>query len=387
MSSDDDSGIGSSPLKRVKLRATINSDSESEPTPGCSNWRDETTAAVAKKNVYRRIQFHESDNDTDSEEELGSGHEPTSKRKLRRSSRLKNTTHENDEKTRNVEKEKRKGAKKSSRLRNLSNENDDETEEDQKKEARRSQRNRMSAEKEKRFKSLERLSAKRAGKKLFDDEQRDEAVENDNASATYDDSSELSSCEDQAYYVERAPIVAMYPGKCRLLSCSDRIVVDSTKIIGVWFEDDPSQEKIAWICARHEYLDFEDEAKENAKLDDLERTQSDEEFIDDPEPDEGDTNDANDAMDEITQHLRKETPKDLENADQYLNQLGKYQLEVHSWKNKSLYTSEETRYRRNIRNAKFDEGMKDGSERYDPKLENKLLRTSKKRRKKKRSKR
>ena len=92
MSSDDDSGIGSSPLKRVKLRATINSDSESEPSPGCSSWRDEPTIAVVKKNVFRRIQFHESDTDTDSEEELESGHEPASKRKLRRSSRLKSST-------------------------------------------------------------------------------------------------------------------------------------------------------------------------------------------------------------------------------------------------------------------------------------------------------
>ena len=93
MSSDDDSGIGSSPLKRVKLRATINSDSESHPSPGCSSLRDEQlTIAVIKKNVFRRIQFHESDTDTDSEEELESGHEPASKRKLRRSSRLKSST-------------------------------------------------------------------------------------------------------------------------------------------------------------------------------------------------------------------------------------------------------------------------------------------------------
>ena len=65
------------------------------------------------------------------------------------------------------------------------------------------------------------------------------------------------------------------------------------------------------------------------ELDDLERTKSDEEFIDDPE--EGDNSNSVDqnSMDEITKSLRKETPEDIENAKQYMRQLRKYQLEPH----------------------------------------------------------
>ena len=362
MSSDEDSGIGFSPLKRNKVRVTtINSDSESEPTPGCSNWQDEPktySREVIKQTPYRRLRFHESDTDSGEEE----GQEPTYsvKRKPRRSSRLRNAAHETEDKS----------------------------SEDEDKEARRSQRNRISAEKEKRFRSLERLSAKRAGKKISDesddDDERSEYAGNRDTPTIHDDSSEVSSSEeetDRGYRVVAEPFVSKYPGFCRLPSCSNRFVVDVTKIIGVYFDFDLSQEKPAWICAKHEY---EEALDKNDILDDLERTKSDEEFIDDP--DDGDIEDDNshsETLDEITKSLRKETPKDIKNAKKYRSQLRKYQLEVHTWKNKSLYTSPEARYRRNMRSARFDVGMKDGSERYDSELEDKLLRTSKKKRKKK----
>ena len=367
MSTEEDSGIGGSPLKRKKLRVTINSDSESEPIPGCSNWKDEHktySREVVKKTPYKRLRFQESD--TDSEEEVR--HEPTSvRRKPRRSLRLRNASHESDKSS-----------------------------EDEEKEARRSQRNRMSAEKEKRFRSLERLSARRAGKKIpeesDDDEQGSTNAENSDSDTPtiHDDSSEISSSEEETYRgyeVATRTFVSRYQGLCKLPSCSNRFVVDETKVIGVYFDHDLNQEKPAWICAKHEYIDYEEEAEKNAILDDLERTQSDEEFIDDP--DEGDLEDDNsssdidDAMDEIKQSLRKETPKDIENANQYMSQHGKYQLQIRSRENKSLYTCPEARYRRNMRSAKFDVGMKDGSERYDSELENKLLCTSKKKRKKK----
>ena len=48
MLSDDDSGICSSPLKRTYLRAIISSDSESEPSPGCSNVRGQPPNSARK---------------------------------------------------------------------------------------------------------------------------------------------------------------------------------------------------------------------------------------------------------------------------------------------------------------------------------------------------
>ena len=300
--SDDDSGIGSSPLKRTKLRKILSSDSESEPSPGCSNWRDQPP------NSARKL-----DSDTDSGEELEDHQNP----------------------------------------RNPSNEKTNE-----KKEARRSQRNKMSAEKEKRFNSIRRLTAKRAGKRLSEDKSSENEDNSDPSTPTPPpDDSESSSCEDENYHIIVDPIfpkVSQYPGLCRLPSCSDRFEIGITKIIGVYFDNDPNQEKVAWICAKHKYPHSEKIAKENSELDDSERTKSDEEFIDDPE--EGDNSNSVDqnSMDEIKKRLQKSRPEDIENTRQYKRQLRKYQLEPHSVKNKSLYTSEKKRYNRQLRSAYLD---------------------------------
>ena len=332
--SDDDSGIGSSPVKRTKLRKILSSDSESEPSPGCSNWRDQPP------NPARKL-----DSDSDSGEELEDHQNP----------------------------------------RNPSNEKSNE-----KKEARRSQRNKMSAEKEKRLNSIRRLTAKRAGKRLSEDKSS-ENEDNSDPSTTPPppDDSESSSCGDQSYHVAVDPIfpiVSQYPSLCRLPSCSYRFEIGITKIIGVYFDNDPDQEKVAWICAEHKYPHSDKITKENMELDDAERTKSDDDFIHDPE--EGDNSNSVDqnSMDEITKRLRKETPEDIENAKEYMRQLRKYQLEPHNVKNKSLYTSEKKRYKRILRSAYHDVGMKDGSERSDPGLEFKLLKTQKKKGRKRQSK-
>ena len=60
--------------------------------------------------------------------------------------------------------------------------------------------------------------------------------------------------------------------------CPDIFEIGVTKIIGVYFYDDPGQEKPAWICARHKYDDSEKIAKQNMELDESERTKSDDEF-------------------------------------------------------------------------------------------------------------
>ena len=307
-------------------------DSESEPSPGCSNWREQPPNSARKLDS------------SDSGEEL----------------------------------EDHQTQRRSSRLKNLSNEKSNEVE---KKEARRSQRNKMSAEKEKRCKSLRRLTAKRAGKRLSDDESSENEDNSDPSTPPPPpDDSESSSCEDVSYQIvvdPIVPIVSQYRRLCRLPSCSERFEKGITKIIGVYFDN-----IFAWICAKHKYHSIIN-IQENMELDDLERTKSDEEFINDPE--EGDNSNSVDqnSMDEITKSLRKETPEDIENAKQYMRQLRKFQLEVHSVKNKSLHTSGKKRFKRQLRSAYLDVGMKDKSERADPGLEFKLLKTPKKKDRKK----
>ena len=165
-------------------------------------------------------------------------------------------------------------------------------------------------------------------------------------------------------------------------SCSDIFEIGVTKIIGVYFYNNPGQEKPAWICERHKYDDSEKIAKKlNIELDHSERTKSDDEFIDDTE--EGDNSvDANAMvaidMDEIKKSLKREGREDVKNTKKYMRQLGKYQFEVHSPRNKALNTSPKKRYNRNARGAYMDADMKDGSERSDPGLEFKLLETKEK---------
>ena len=369
--SDDDSCICSSHRDRTTLRrAIISSDSESEPSPGCSSWTDQPSKSprkVENKSSYRRITFN--DSDSDSEEEL----ELEDRQTLRRSSRLRNST-----------------GKKTS---------EDEENDKEEEPIRRSQRNKVSAEKAKKLKIFRRLEAKRAGKRLSDDDSNENEKNSDAPTPPPQDDSESSSYEEESssssyeksYRIVADPIdpLAKYSGKCRLPGCPDIFEIGVTKIIGVYFYDDPGQEKPAWICARHKYDDYEKIAKQNMELDESERTKSDDEFIDDTE--EGDDSnsvesDAMEDMDEIKKSLRRERREYLKNTKKYMRQLGKYQLEVHSPRNKSLYTSPKKRYNRNARGAYIDAGMKDGSERSDPSLEFKLLKTQKKKDRKKQSK-
>ena len=341
------------------MEATISSDSESEPSPGCSNWTDQPSKSprkVKNKSAYRRII-----SDSDSEEGL-EDHQTS-----RRSSRLRNST----------------------RKKTSEDEENDKEEEP----IRRSQRNKVSAEKGKKLEVLRRLEAKRAGKTLSDDD----SDENENSGAptppapqqddseSSSDNEESSSCEDESYRIAvdpLDPIRAQYREKCKLPSCSDIFEIGVTKIIGVYFYNNPGQEKPAWICERHKYDDSEKIAKKlNIELDHSERTKSDDEFIDDTE--EGDNSvDANAMvaidMDEIKKSLKREGREDVKNTKKYMRQLGKYQFEVHSPRNKALNTSPKKRYNRNARGAYIDAGMKDGSERSDPGLEFKLLETQKK---------
>ena len=64
----------------------------------------------------------------------------------------------------------------------------------------------MSAEKEKRCKSLRRLTAKRAGKRLSDDESSENEDSSDPSTPPLPpDDSESSSCEDVSYQITNSP--------------------------------------------------------------------------------------------------------------------------------------------------------------------------------------
>lgn len=198
----------------------------------------------------------------------------------------------------------------------------------------------------------------------------EEDEDNDlSTSENEDDKSDSSPPEDnttfEAVYrhVENA-FIAKYSGFCKLKSCQERIVAGETKIIGVRFTNE-SYEKPSWICAKHHFFNSKDEREVNEKLDNEERTQSDIDFISGEDDDEGSTSNESggednikNAMAEITQNLRKETPKDKMNKNNYLNELSRHQLEIHSSRNKALYTSREKRYKRHMRSARFDVGMK-----------------------------
>ena len=56
------------------------------------------------------------------------------------------------------------------------------------------------------------------------------------------------------------------------------------------------------------------------------------------------------------------------NKENYMEEHGKYQLEIHKDTNPGLHLSPEKRLRRNLRIAKFDQGLKDdrGIEKFDP---------------------
>ena len=186
--------------------------------------------------------------------------------------------------------------------------------------------------------------------------------DNDLTTTKDDDMSDSSSYETCYRHVENA-FVAKYPGFCKMERCQERFVVGETKIIGVWFKNEFHQKKPTWICAKHNFFNSKDEREANEKLDDEERTQSDKDFIEDD--DEGSTSNESGgednirtAMAEITQNLRKETQKDKVNKNKFINELSRHQLEIHSYRNKALYTSREKRYKRHMRSARFDVGMK-----------------------------
>ena len=223
-------------------------------------------------------------------------------------------------------------------------------------------------ENEKRFSgALNRLNAKRAGRKLSESEFEDTATD------VPSDVNDCSATEDNVIYetcyrhVDDA-FKAKFPGVCRFPKCQKRIVPDQTQIIGVWFAHELDQKKPAWICAKHHYSYSKAEREARMKKDYEEQRTSDEDFIDDgeeddtestsTEADEGGDESVTSDLQDILQDLRKEKPQDIQNKKLYINQLSLYQLEIHNRKNKSIKTSKRKRFRRHMRGARFDVGLK-----------------------------
>ena len=247
----------------------------------------------------------------------------------------------------------------------------------------RPQREQLS-EKEKRFSgALKRLKDKRARRKLSEREFEDTVTDDPSDvtevedTATDDPSdgnrSGGSAPEDNVIYktcyrhVDDA-FKAKYPGVCRFPNCQQRFVPGQTQIIGVWFTYELDQKKPAWICAKHHYWYSKAEREARMKKDSEEQRTSDEDFIYDGEEDDnkststeaderGDESFTRDLQD-ILQDLRKEKPQDIQHKKIYINELSRYQLEIHNCKNKSIFTSETKRFKRHMRGARFDVGLK-----------------------------
>ena len=62
---------------------------------------------------------------------------------------------------------------------------------------------------------------------------------------------------------------------------------------------------------------------------------------------------------DIMKILSKSTEKDIDNRERYVEEIGKYQLQIHSDTNPALYLTEEKRYNRIIKETRHDEAFKE----------------------------
>merc|ERR1711872_234651 len=69
--------------------------------------------------------------------------------------------------------------------------------------------------------------------------------------------------------------------------------------------------------------------------------------------------DLGDMYSSAIKSLSKSTAEDKANKKKYKEQMGKYQFAVHSLKNKALSVDKRVRYKRNMKVANFDKGLKD----------------------------
>ena len=199
--------------------------------------------------------------------------------------------------------------------------------------------------------------------------------------------------------VKTRSFLSKYRRQCAHPTCQDQFIVGETKIIGVYLDGQRSWNgKPLWICAKHssftrpkevqkqrvkEYLEEEEEpnTEDEDFIDDgesiedkrVESFDEDNEDNEDKEDEEGEDEssegdqsedssveeDVNSEMKDIVQNLMRKTQNDEMNRSKYLDEHSKYQLQIHTNTNPGLHLSPEKRYRRNLRTAKFDNGLKE----------------------------
>ena len=271
----------------------------------------------------------------------------------------------------------------------------------------------MKSKKAIREEKLRKLAKKRNPKRRFaessDDEQENKEEEYDQLSG--------SSGEFKLREVTRI-FLSKYYGHCQLESCRKKFIKGRTKIMGVEILHPPTEfnpgRKPHWVCARHsQFVDIESDQEEQTEGDsewDSDSSGDLTDFIDDSpediddcddgnnevegdymddrseesddcdegnnEVDDDDSNESDDSnyaedeeenddgsgdleseLSEITRSLSRRRPEDLQNKENYLEQLGKYQLQIHTETNPALNLSEEKRKRRHRRMATRDLGL------------------------------
>ena len=204
----------------------------------------------------------------------------------------------------------------------------------------------------KRRDSWQKKKKKRRRVMSSSDSESDDEEEKDNETSvtTNDDDGDNKIFEVCYRHVDNA-FAAKFPGTCKMPGCKEIFLVGTTKIIGVWFKNEPQKKKPKWICAKHDFENSKVDREENEKLDEEEQTQSDEGFITSSNESEEEDN-IQSAMDKITKDLRKETPEDEKNKNNYIEELSLHQLEIHSFKNRAIHTRGKNRFLRHMRSAR-----------------------------------
>jgi len=148
-------------------------------------------------------------------------------------------------------------------------------------------------------------------------------------------------------------------------------------------EDEKRKKKLREQTTEEE--ESEADSDDNDFLDDDEEQDNEEAVIEDAEEEEeeSDEDDRNEESEEDISHmnpyldraelkedlmqsfsksinsLSKNTAEDKQNKKKYKEEIGKYQLAIRSKKNKAAFTDTKVRYKRNMKLARFDKGLKD----------------------------
>ena len=118
------------------------------------------------------------------------------------------------------------------------------------------------------------------------------------------------------------------------------------------------------MCATHSrfWQDFSDQEEEYENVYESSTSEDDtlDDFIDDSnlsESSDSEMNDSNDFQD-VLNGLARSTEKDKNNKEKYIGEHSKYQLQIHTETNPGLHLHPGKRFKRNMKTAEFDKGLK-----------------------------